>query len=45
VTTSETRLTLSTRPRPFQALVLPQALLEGKRPQTDVPIASTEGPP
>jgi len=45
VTTSETRLTLSTRPRPFQALALPLALLDGQHPQTDAPIASTEGRP
>jgi hypothetical protein len=42
---SEQRLSLSTRPRPFQALALPHAFVDGTLPQTDVPIASTEGPP
>jgi hypothetical protein len=41
VTPSEQRLTLSTRPRPFQALALPLAFLDGTLPQAD---ASTSVP-
>jgi hypothetical protein len=45
VTTPELRLQLSMRPRPFQAVALPPSILEGRRPETTVTTAVTEGQP
>jgi hypothetical protein len=42
VTPSEQRLTLSPRPRPFHALALPLALVEGTLPQADALTPVTE---
>jgi hypothetical protein len=42
VTPSEQRLSLSMRPRPFQAVALPLALVEGSLPQANAPTPVTE---
>ena len=43
MTASELRLPLSTRPRPFQALAIPPAVLEGRRHETGTTTVVAEG--